>query len=105
MVSCVPEMIYTSENIIICSSRTLQVNKNRRPYFETSIEIFDIIVIIQIAQYNAREFYCAEMCAQQLNRIMQARSPHGNKMSVKSSFISNHPQTRSASFIPPPNLI
>lgn len=105
MVSCVPEMIYTSENIIICSSRTLQVNKNRQPYFETSIEIFDIIVMIQIAQCNAREFYCAEMCAQQLNRIMQARSPHGNKMSVKSSFISNHPQTRSASFIPPPNLI
>lgn len=61
--------------------------------------------MIQITEYNAREFYCAEISAQQLNCIMQARSPRGNKMSVKSSFISNHLQTKSAPFIPPPNLI
>lgn len=70
-----------------------------------STEICAIIAMIQITEYNAKEFYCAEMCAQQLNCIMQARSLHGNKMSVKSSFISNHLQTKSAPFIPPPNSI
>lgn len=98
-------MIYIGENVFIPSCHTSQVNRNRRPYFETSTGICDIIAMIQITEYNAKEFYCAEMCAQQLNCIMQARSPHGNKTSVKSSFISDHLQTKSAAFIPPPNLI
>lgn len=61
--------------------------------------------MIETMEYNAKEFYCAEMCAQQPHCITQARSPHRNKMSVKSPFTSNHLQTKSAPFIPPPDLI
>lgn len=98
-------MIYTGENIIIPSCHTPRVNRNRWPCFETSTEICGIIAVIQTTKCNAKEFYCAAMRAQQLDGITPARSPHGNKMSVKSSFISNHLQTKSAPFIPLPNLI